>query len=51
MPSVNIDIAPPMLQWIISQKQIETINTELMTKLRNRRSARLKKLVKLLTYH
>lgn len=33
MPSVNIDIAPPMLQWIISQKQIETINTELMTKL------------------
>lgn len=33
MPNVNIDIAPSMLQWIISQKQIENINNELMTKL------------------
>lgn len=33
MPSVNIDITPSILQWIIGQKQIENINAELMTKL------------------
>lgn len=38
MPSVNIDIAPSMLQWIIGQKQIENTNTELMIKLENWKS-------------